>query len=72
MIRFWRQSQKPGTYSSVMLEDEAVMYLQEVKTKFDKHHTSYKIVISPLYNQIKLNRGVYDKLCEIFFGGQYL
>lgn len=68
-IKFWRKSQKPGTISSVILEDKSIAYLQEIKTIFDKHHTSYKIVISPLYNQIKLNRGVYDKLCEIFGGG---
>lgn len=68
-IRFWRKSQKPGTISSVILEDKSIAYLQEIKTIFDKHHTSYKIVISPLYNQIKLNNGVYHKLCEIFGGG---
>ena len=67
-ISFWQKSQKPGSFSSVVLEDNAIAYLQEIKAVFDKHHTSYKIVISPLYNQIKLNRSVYAKLCEIFGG----
>ena len=58
--------QKPGTYSPEELDIEEIECLREIKDLFDKHKTSYKIVISPMYDQIKLNRSVYNTLCSIF------
>lgn len=58
--------QKPGTYSHEKLNRVEIEYLRNVRRIFDKHKTSYKIVISPLYDQIKLNRNVYHTLCSIF------
>ena len=30
-------------------------YLTDIKNIFDKHNTDYKIVINPLYDQLKIN-----------------
>ena len=58
--------QKPNTYSNECLDNNAINSLKEVKAIFDKHHTSYKIVISPLYDQIRLNPDTLNQLCTIF------
>jgi hypothetical protein len=65
-MKAFEDKQKPGTYSSEKLDIEEIKCLREIKELFDKHKTSYKIVISPLYDQIKLNRSVYNTLCSIF------
>lgn len=65
-MKVFEDKQKPGTYSPGKLGTEEIECLREIKRLFDKHKTSYKIVISPLYDQIKLNRSVYDTLCSIF------
>ena len=58
--------QKPRTFSPEELNIEKIECLRNIKFIFDKHNTSYKIVISPLYDQIKLNRKDYNTLCSIF------
>jgi hypothetical protein len=40
--------------------------LKDIKRIFDKHHSKYKIVISPLYDQEKLNPKDMDILIQIF------
>ena len=40
--------------------------LQEIKSIFDKHNTNYRLVISPLYNQIKFNLTDLNVLNSIF------
>ena len=65
-MKAFEDKQEPGTYSSEKLDIEEIECLREIKDLFDKHKTSYKIVISPLYDQIKLNRSVYNTLCSIF------
>ena len=52
-------------------EKEKVNSLKGIRELFDKHHTNYRIVVSPLYDQIKLNPKDYKILCEIF-GSQYV
>ena len=58
--------QKPGTFSSEITDDEIIGCLNDIKGVFDKQHTSYKVVISPLYDQVKLNPATFNKLCAIF------
>ena len=65
-LKVFRGVQKPGTYSPNELDTPIIDCLCEIKEIFDKHKTSYKIVISPLYDQIKLNRETYNTLCSIF------
>ncbi|MDB5229152.1 MAG: hypothetical protein JWN78_3345 [Bacteroidota bacterium] len=49
-----------------VVEKEQVRCLNEIKNIFDKQHTNYKIVISPLYDQKYLNKKDLKKLNEIF------
>lgn len=65
-FKVFENVQKPGTYSPKELNIEEISCFNDIKDIFDKHKTSYKIVISPLYDQIKLNRSVYQILCSIF------
>ena len=43
-----------------------VFYLNEIKNIFSKHKTKYKIIISPLYNQIPLDREQLSLLNTVF------
>jgi len=43
-----------------------IKYLTDIKKIFDKYSTNYKIVISPLYDQKKMDSSDYQKLDEIF------
>lgn len=52
--------------SSRILDKERIIVLKKIKQIFDKHHTNYKIIISPLYDQVKLNPMDYNSLCAIF------
>lgn len=65
-LNVFKNVQKPGTFSNEKLGSKEINCLQEMKNVFDKQHTSYKIVISPLYDQIKLNKESHSILCEIF------
>lgn len=65
-IRVFENVQNPGTYSNEKIGKKGQQLLKDIKQVFDKHHTSYKIVISPLYDQVKLNRDTYKILCQIF------
>lgn len=53
-------------YSPICIHDKQKMYLEEIKNIFSKHKTNYKIIISPLYDQIGLNQDDIKYLCEIF------
>ncbi len=66
LVRYFSRKQWPGTYSHEQLSEQSIVYLKEIKEIFDKHQTSYKIVISPLYDQRKLRRETYRTLCGIF------
>ncbi len=41
--------------SDTVIRDKQIVMLQEIKRIFDKDHTSFKLVISPLYDQKKIN-----------------
>lgn len=65
-LKVFEDVQEPGTFSKEMIDKDGEEMLKNIKHIFDKHHTSYKIVISPLYDQIKLNRNTLNLLCQIF------
>ena len=52
-----------------IIKPQGTMMLEDIKTIFDKHNTNYKIVISPLYDQKKLNP-MDLKLLQNIFGEQ--
>lgn len=47
--------QHPDSISLPVINEERKIYLREIAKVLKKHNTSLKIVISPLYDQIKLN-----------------
>lgn len=65
-LKVFEDKQKPGLFSTEKLNNREISCLREMKNVLDKQHTSYKIVISPLYDQIKLNKHTLSLLCEIF------
>lgn len=59
-----RKGQKIDTVCKISSQD--IVYLLKIKQIFRKHNTKYRIVISPLYDQIKYNKTDYLKLRNIF------
>lgn len=53
-------------YSPVCIGDKQKDYLNEIRSIFIKHKTNYKVVISPLYDQIELNKADFEYLCDLF------
>jgi hypothetical protein len=64
-IMFYERSGEV-VYYTPCIRDKQKMYLEEIKNIFQKHKTNYKIIISPLYEQIKLHPDDLKYLCEIF------
>ncbi|MDB5229150.1 MAG: hypothetical protein JWN78_3343 [Bacteroidota bacterium] len=53
-------------FDNASIGAKQIRYLSEIKTIFDKHHTNFKIVVSPLFNQKYLNKNDIKKLHQIF------
>lgn len=53
-------------YSTVIIKDEQKSMLNEIAQKFKSDHTKYKVIISPLYDQLKLNATDLASLQTIF------
>jgi hypothetical protein len=49
-----------------VIKDEQIIMLRNVMNIFKTHSTNFKIIISPLYDQVKLNRKDVDALNRIF------
>ena len=49
-----------------VIGESQLRYLTEIKAIFDKDHSDYRIIISPLYDQVSLNRADLARLEEIF------
>lgn len=60
------QRLKERSDSIVRIKPEYLFLLKEVKRILVKNHTNYKIIISPLYEQIKLNPNDLSVLKNIF------
>lgn len=57
---------KDTTETITIFKASQLDLLQEIKTIFDRHNTNYKIVLSPLYDQKKLDKESLNILNEIF------
>jgi len=58
--------QKPSTSRQMIDSEEKRQSLRAMRHLLDKHHTRYEFIISPLYDQVKLNPDDYQELCDIF------
>ena len=65
MLRF-HDKQPPDSISPPLLFQENRRMLTEISRLLHLHHTQYKVVISPLYDQIKFNPSDLQVLQEIF------
>ena len=52
--------------AKLQISKNKIAMLNEINAIFIKHHTNYKIIISPLYNQIELNKSDLLTLQNIF------
>ncbi len=52
--------------NSEVINNKAMQYLNDIHNYFIKHNTDYKIIISPLYDQVKFNSNDLSKLYHIF------
>lgn len=59
-------SQYPGQVSESVLDDERQEMLRGIKSAFDKQKTDYRIIISPIFNQIKINPEDLRFLSDVF------
>jgi hypothetical protein len=55
-----------GQTSGPVLKDKQIAMLKEIKQVFDKDHTRCKVVISPLYDEMGLNKADVNILKSIF------
>ena len=53
-------------FSRRRIDETSKNYLRKIMGLLKKHHTSYKIVIAPLYDQVKLNRQDRKTMNDIF------
>jgi hypothetical protein len=44
------------SYSPVSIQDQQKIMLSEIENIFQKWNTDYKIIFSPIYDQLKLNK----------------
>ncbi|MBK8586032.1 MAG: hypothetical protein IPN88_11670 [Bacteroidetes bacterium] len=65
MASFYERENVRKSYSICIGENQKMM-LMNMKKIFDKHQTSYRIVISPLYDQLNLNEADVTYLKTIF------
>lgn len=65
-LKVFENAQFPGEQSTYSLNDRKIALLHKIKDILNEHNTSYKIVISPLYDQVKLNKETIQVLCAIF------
>lgn len=65
MLRF-QDRQHPDSISPRVLKEENIRLLGEVARILQKHHTDCKVVINPLYDQIKFNPADLQVLRDIF------
>lgn len=68
-LKVFEDWQHPDSLLLPVIDDERKIYLQETAKILDKHHTSFKVVISPLFDQIRLNTDDLMFLKETFGKG---
>ena len=65
-IKVFEGKQFPDSVAKVVINEERAEMLKAIKEVFNQQNTNYKIVISPLYNQIKLNPIDLQTLYDVF------
>ena len=65
-IKGFKNAQFPGKVSNFALNQERKEMLREIKSIFDTQKTDYRIVISPLYDQVKTNPADLQYLYDVF------
>ena len=63
---FFYERNNQVQYSEDQIDERMQGMFKDIKAIFDKHKTNYKIVISPLYSQSKINNHDLDFLNRIF------
>ena len=58
-----RKNHKKNTCRISELE---IKQLKEIKAVFTRHHTNYKLIIAPIYDQIEMDKEQLDLLNEVF------
>ena len=53
-------------YTEEQISESEKEILSKIKHKFEKHHTNYYIVITPLYDQLKFSRRDQEKINALF------
>ena len=66
LIKSFEIAQFPNKVSDKVINIERMKMLREIKRLFDAQSTNYKIVISPIYNQIKINPDDLQFLYNVF------
>jgi hypothetical protein len=57
---------RSGTENIPLIKEYQAKLFRDMKTVFDKQHTDYKIILSPLYNQVRFNSQDKKLLTDIF------
>ncbi len=65
-MKVFENAQFPDDVSECNLNKDKLNLLYLIRAILDKHKTSYRIIVSPLYDQIKMNPKSRQTLSEIF------
>ena len=65
-IKEFDNVQFPGKVSEIVLNNERMDMLREIKSIFVAQKTDYRIVISPIYDQVKINPEDLQFLIDLF------
>lgn len=65
-IKVFEGKQFPDSIAKIVINEERLEMLKSIKDVFVQQNTNYKIVISPLYDQVKLNPCDLQVLIDIF------
>lgn len=66
LMRVFEDAQFPDSIYPQFLESQHIGMLQDIKDILDKHDANYRVIISPIYNQVKLNANDMMILKKIF------
>jgi hypothetical protein len=65
-IFYPRDTVKIKANTKVVLTPKTIGYLNRIKALFDKHHTSYRLIVTPNYDQIAMTDSDYAVIQSIF------
>jgi hypothetical protein len=62
----FHKRERAGTENIPLIAEYQLKLFKDMKAVFDKQHTDYKIILSPLYNQVRFNSHDKEILVRIF------